>query len=231
MSVWVSTETFVAQKSKTRSRRFSHASPYSTWVAIAMLLPTLAVVAAMVWATGRIFVWYGVAINVTAFLLYWQDKYAAKRSAARVPELVLHAMALGGGSPGTLLGQRVFRHKTRKWQFQAVYWASVAIHLGIAIWALPGILTARGWQGPLWTAFAVGMLVAINVATFVLEPLRTRSRVKGPRALLLILGGGLGAAFRDQRDTGMAWLPYLAASAQLGVALVAALLGLKSLIT
>lgn len=221
----------MAEKSKTNGRRFSHASPYSTWVAVAMLLPTLAVVVAMIWATGRVVVWYGLAVNVTAFLLYWQDKYAAKRNAARVPELVLHAIALGGGSPGALLGQRIFRHKTRKWQFQAVYWASVAIHLGIAAWALPGILTARGWQGPLWTAFGIGVLVAINVATFVLEPLRTRSRVKAPRLLLLILGGGLGAAFRDQRDTGMAWLPYLAASAQLGAALALVLLAVKSLMT
>ncbi len=221
---------FVAEKSKTNARRFSHASPYSTWVAIAMLLPTLAVVAAMVWASGRVFVWYGVAVNVTTFLLYWQDKFAAKRNAGRVPELVLHAMALAGGSPGALLGQRIFRHKTRKWQFQTVYWLSVAFHLAVAAWGLAGILTAHGWQGHLWTAFGVGVLVAINVATFVLEPMRSRSRAKVPRVILLILGGGLGATFRDQRDTGMAWLPYMAASAQLGAALVAALWAVKLLI-
>lgn len=227
----VSPETFVAEKTKANTKRFAHASPYSTWVAIAMLLPFLAVLVALVWTTGRVLVWYAVAVNLTTFLLYWQDKSAAKKNIGRVPELVLHALAFAGGAPGALLAQRVFRHKTRKWQFQAIFWPSVALHLAITAWGMTGILTAHGWRGPLWTAFGAGVLAAINVAAFVLEPMRSRSRVKATRVILVTLGGGLGAAFRDQRGAGTAWLPYLAATAQLGAALVPVMMAVKSMIT
>ena len=195
-----------------------------------MLLPGLAVVAALVWTTGHVLAWCAAAVNVTTFLLYWQDKSAAQKHVGRVPELVLHALALAGGTPAALLAGRVFRHKTRKWQFQAVYWPTVALHLALAAWGMSGILAARGWNGPMWTAFAAGVLAAINVAAFVVEPMRSRGRAATARLALILLGGGLGAAFRDQRGPGAAWVPYLVGTAQLGAALALAMTGVKALV-
>jgi uncharacterized membrane protein YsdA (DUF1294 family) len=200
-----------------------------------MLLPGLAVVAAIVWTTGHVLAWYAAAVNVATFLLYWQDKSVAQKHVGRVPELVLHALALAGGTPAALLAGRLFRHKTRKWRFQAVYWPTVALHLALAAWGMSGILTARGWDGLMLTAFAAGVLAAINVAAFVVEPMRSRGPLRGRRAgaarlVLIALGGGLGAAFRDQRGPGAAWAPYLAGAAQLTAALAPALMAVMAMI-
>lgn len=68
----------------------------------------------------------GIAVlNAATFLAYGIDKSAAKRWRRRIPENVLHALALAGGWPGALLGQTVFRHKTVKRSFQAVFWITV----------------------------------------------------------------------------------------------------------
>jgi len=235
-------ETRVAENTRTTTddkkqaaKRPGHPSPYSTWVAVAMLLPGLALVAALVWTTGHVLAWSVAAVNVTTFLLYWQDKSAAEKHVGRVPELVLHALALAGGTPAALLAGRLFRHKTRKWQFQVVYWPTVALHLALAAWGMTGILAARGWNGPLWTAFAAGVLAAINVAAFVVEPMRSRGPHGGGRAAkarlaLVLLGGGLGAAFRDQRGPGAAWLPYLTGAAQLAAALAPAMSAIRAMV-
>jgi len=245
-------ETCVAENTRTTTddkkqapTRPAHPLPHSTWIAVAMLLPGLAVVAAIVWTTGHVLAWYAAAVNVATFLLYWQDKSAAQKHVGQVPELVLHALALAGGTPAALLAGRLFRHKTRKWRFQAVYWPTVALHLALAAWGMSGILTARGWRGGMLTAFAAGVLAAINVAAFVVEPMRSRGPLRGrplrgrplrgrragaARLVLIALGGGLGAAFRDQRGPGAAWAPYLAGAAQLGAALAPALMAVRALI-
>lgn len=64
---------------------------------------------------------YVVSINALALALYGYDKRQAVVGRSRIPELVLHTAALCGGSPGALLGQRLFRHKTRKFRFQAAF--------------------------------------------------------------------------------------------------------------
>ena len=45
------------------------------------------------------------------------DKQKAKRSAWRIPEATLMAVAVAGGSIGSLIGMQVFRHKTRHIKF------------------------------------------------------------------------------------------------------------------
>jgi len=72
---------------------------------------------------------YLVSINVLALMLYGYDKRQAIVGRTRIPELVLHAAALCGGSPGALLGQGLFRHKTRKFRFQAVFMAIVLVQI------------------------------------------------------------------------------------------------------
>ncbi len=66
---------------------------------------------------------------VVMFLLYGYDKRQSLSSSLRVPEVMLHGLALLGGSPGALVGQMVFRHKTKKLKFQIVFWIIVVIQV------------------------------------------------------------------------------------------------------
>lgn len=61
-----------------------------------------------------------VSMNVIAVVLYGYDKRQAIAGGVRLPEAALHVVALLGGSPGALLGQELFRHKTRKYAFRLV---------------------------------------------------------------------------------------------------------------
>ena len=64
---------------------------------------------------------YLISISVITIFFYGYDKNRAKNNKGRVPESVLHLLALVGGSPGALLGQIVFSHKTKKWNFNVVF--------------------------------------------------------------------------------------------------------------
>lgn len=68
------------------------------------------------------------AMSPVSLLLYWQDKQQARKQTWRTPEKVLHASELLGGWPGALLAQQLFRHKTRKVSYQAVFWGIVVVH-------------------------------------------------------------------------------------------------------
>jgi uncharacterized membrane protein YsdA (DUF1294 family) len=78
-------------------------------------------------------IWLAVA-SVITFLLYGFDKARSKNGGWRVPEIVLHGLALVGGFPGGWAGRSVFRHKTKKGIFVFVLVVSTAIHLGLAYW-------------------------------------------------------------------------------------------------
>ena len=60
---------------------------------------------------------YLVVINVCTFLVYGLDKLKAKRSARRIPEKTLFALAFLGGGLGALCGMYLFRHKTKHKSF------------------------------------------------------------------------------------------------------------------
>lgn len=75
-------------------------------------------------------------INVATILLYGYDKAVAGGARSRVPENLLHALALLGGSPAALLSQTVFRHKTVKTSFRRVYWLIVVLQLAVIIAAV-----------------------------------------------------------------------------------------------
>ena len=53
-------------------------------------------------------------INTIAFFLFASDKHRACYGKRRIPELVLFASALIGGSFGALMSMLLFRHKTQK---------------------------------------------------------------------------------------------------------------------
>jgi uncharacterized membrane protein YsdA (DUF1294 family) len=71
--------------------------------------------------------------SLAAFAAYGWDKRRARRQGRRVPENTLHLLALLGGWPGALAGQRVFRHKTQKLGFRVVFWLVVVLHLGVMV--------------------------------------------------------------------------------------------------
>jgi uncharacterized membrane protein YsdA (DUF1294 family)/cold shock CspA family protein len=72
-----------------------------------------------------------VTASLLAFILYWEDKRAAKNGTQRTPESTLQLLSLAGGWPGGLLAQRVFRHKSSKKSFQFVYWLTVFLNITI----------------------------------------------------------------------------------------------------
>lgn len=64
---------------------------------------------------------------------YGWDKWRARREGRRISERTLHTLALLGGWPGALAGQRWFRHKTRKYQFQFAFWGTLFLHFALLI--------------------------------------------------------------------------------------------------
>lgn len=104
------------------------------------LLVALGVVAAGVWLALRATVpWILGAlagINVATILLYGYDKAVAGGRRTRVPENVLHLLALLGGSPAALFSQSLFRHKTVKASFRRMFWVIVVVQVAAAAGAL-----------------------------------------------------------------------------------------------
>ena len=72
-----------------------------------------------------------IGMSFIAFVFYGYDKRQAIRNRLRVPEVILHMLALLGGTPGAFLGQLVFRHKTKKLRFRIVFLAIVLLQAGI----------------------------------------------------------------------------------------------------
>ncbi len=59
-----------------------------------------------------------IVMNIIGFASMGIDKKRAQRSAFRIPEATLFAIALIGGSLGSILGMRIFHHKTKHWYFK-----------------------------------------------------------------------------------------------------------------
>lgn len=74
--------------------------------------------------------------SVAAFVAMGWDKYCATRRWRRIPESTLHGLELIGGWPGSLLAQRLFRHKTVKTKYQVAFWAAAVLNVAIiaAVW-------------------------------------------------------------------------------------------------
>jgi len=71
-----------------------------------------------------------IGMSIITFVFYGYDKRQAIWNRPRVPELVLHILALLGGTPGAFLGQLVYRHKTKKIRFRIVFLAIVLLQAG-----------------------------------------------------------------------------------------------------
>lgn len=82
-------------------------------------------------------------LSVLSYLMYWWDKSAAQKGARRTPENNLHLMDLLGGWPGALVAQQQFHHKTAKASFQAAFWVTVLLNVGVCIWLVKSGLAAE----------------------------------------------------------------------------------------
>jgi len=78
------------------------------------------------WYITWLLFWSGVT-----FVYYGFDKAQAGRGGWRVPELILHVLALLGGFAGGWAGMLTFRHKVRKPVFIIILLISAALHVAI----------------------------------------------------------------------------------------------------
>jgi len=78
------------------------------------------------------------AWSVAAFALYGFDKLQAPGRGLRVPEPVLHGLALIGGFIGAWAGMLFFRHKIRHTEFWIVVVVGTIMHLALVThWFAP----------------------------------------------------------------------------------------------
>ncbi|WP_238984586.1 DUF1294 domain-containing protein [Billgrantia kenyensis] len=90
-------------------------------------------------------------LSAITFAIYGIDKAAAGKGRRRTPEATLLFAGLIGGWPGALVAQRLFRHKTRKQPFQAIFWCGVVVNCGVVGW-----LVYSGEAVSVWAGFGIG---------------------------------------------------------------------------
>ena len=98
----------------------SKRDPKSFFFAISIILAVV-IVGLLWWMRLSVLYSYLIGISVITFIYYGYDKRQATNNGARVPEIILHVLALFGGTPGAFLGQILFRHKTKKLRFRIVF--------------------------------------------------------------------------------------------------------------
>lgn len=84
----------------------------------------------------KILLLYLFTVNALCFLLMLTDKYKAKRKLWRIPETVLLTVAAIGGSLGTVMGMRIFRHKTLHLKFSLGVPVMLTIHIVLLIFLM-----------------------------------------------------------------------------------------------
>lgn len=82
---------------------------------------------------------YLVVMNIIGFTIMGIDKSKAKRGAWRIPEKKLFLIAILGGSIGSLLGMKQFRHKTKHKTFTIGMPAILIVQAAIILYCMLGI--------------------------------------------------------------------------------------------
>ena len=77
---------------------------------------------------------YLLIINAAGFLFMLADKRRAVKGLWRIPEKTLLAIALVGGSIGSILGMNLLRHKTKKPLFFIGLPVILALQIVVFVW-------------------------------------------------------------------------------------------------
>lgn len=104
-------------------------NPKQFFLLLAMILIAAGTFAAAYFLKRPLIVAYLISVNCLTFLMVGFDKHQAIRQGGRVPEIILHMLALIGGSPAALAGQLTFRHKTQKQPFKAIFIAIILLQI------------------------------------------------------------------------------------------------------
>ena len=79
-------------------------------------------------------------LSLIGFATMGIDKYKAKKDLWRIPEKNLFLVAILGGSIGSMLGMKVFRHKTQHKIFQygmpAIFIIQLVASVAVVVWAI-----------------------------------------------------------------------------------------------
>lgn len=73
----------------------------------------------------KAFVIIFIFFNLITFMIFGYDKFLSKTNRRRISEKTLISMALLGGSVGAVFGQKLFRHKTKK--FKNLFWTILIV--------------------------------------------------------------------------------------------------------
>ncbi len=84
----------------------------------------------------KYFLYYLIAINIITFLAFGIDKRKAEKGAWRIKESTLIALAAIGGSIGTLLGIKVFKHKTKHKKFTVGVPIIFILQVALTVWQI-----------------------------------------------------------------------------------------------
>lgn len=76
---------------------------------------------------------YLVIVNVVGFVLMFVDKKRAQNNQWRIKEATLFLTAAIGGSIGSMLGMKVFRHKTKHLSFMIGMPAIFIVQMALAV--------------------------------------------------------------------------------------------------
>lgn len=83
-----------------------------------------------------IIVGYLLIVNILGFAVMGIDKQKAIKKRWRIRESTLFLIALVGGSLGSILGMRIFHHKTKHWYFVCGMPLILMLQIAIAVFLI-----------------------------------------------------------------------------------------------
>lgn len=81
----------------------------------------------------KIFITYSLVFNMIGFSIFGIDKKRAVGNKWRIPEATLITIAFLGGGIGSLIGMKIFHHKTKKAKFYVGIPAIIILHITLLI--------------------------------------------------------------------------------------------------
>lgn len=122
------------------NRRGRRRSPQMVFGATALLLTLVLGGLFYFWLGWNLYWIWLIVCNLVTFVYFRFDKRQAQQAGgARVPEIVLHGLALAGGFIGGWVGMFVRpRHKVQKAIFWIVLSVATLLHGGLIYWVIGG---------------------------------------------------------------------------------------------